>query len=305
LAIEDIAHEWYTSLRPLSITSWQQIKAKLLATFQGYQSGTKTTTNLMNCIQQDNEPLSEYLERFIQLKAQVPNVPEATVIAAAIDGLAIGQCASFLSREPPTTVKELFEVMRRYARSDENYKRQKAKQTNMRQTGRIPRPPLQPNQQNVKPFRAVNNLQEDSGQSAPEQEFRAQAQIQPYRPFDHSSQGARGGRGIHGGCDGRGRGRGQRPPYCAICGENAGHFTRDCKYSKMAKEQKEKDDASRSSETPKHVFHNASSAGSSHNQPHNQPFFPVESSFAYQTNLSQGLVQAPFAWHLPAYSPYQ
>lgn len=163
----------------------------------------------------------------------------------------------------------------------------------MRQTGRIPRRPQQPNQQNVKPFRAVNNLQEDSRQSASEQEFCAQAQIQPYRPFDYSSQGTRGGHGIRRGHDGRGRGRWQRPPYCAICGENTGHFTRDCIYSKMAKEQKEKDDASRSNKTPKH------------NQSHNQSFFLAGSSFAYQTNLVQGLIQAPFAWHLPAYSPYQ
>jgi hypothetical protein len=77
----------------------------------------------MNRVQQDNEPLSYYLERFIQLKAQVPNVPEATVVAAIIEDLAIGQCAAHFAREPPTTVKELFETMRRYARSDNNCKR--------------------------------------------------------------------------------------------------------------------------------------------------------------------------------------
>jgi hypothetical protein len=46
------------------------------------------------------------------LKAQVPNVPEATIIAAAIEGLAIGQCVAHFAREPLTIVKELFEVMR-------------------------------------------------------------------------------------------------------------------------------------------------------------------------------------------------
>jgi hypothetical protein len=50
------------------------------------------TSDLLNCIQQNNESLSKYLERFIQVKAQVPNVPEAIVIAAAIEGLAVGQC---------------------------------------------------------------------------------------------------------------------------------------------------------------------------------------------------------------------
>jgi hypothetical protein len=48
-----------------------------------------------------------------------------------------------------------------------------------------------------------------------------------------------------------------RIPYCAVCGENAGHFTKDCKYNKMARELKEKDEATKSSETSNHVFHNA------------------------------------------------
>ena len=51
MAVEDIAHDWYISLKPLSINSWQQLKAELLATFQGYQPRAKTTRDLLNCIQ--------------------------------------------------------------------------------------------------------------------------------------------------------------------------------------------------------------------------------------------------------------
>lgn len=174
----------------------------------------------------------------------------------------------------------------------------------MRQTGKIPRPPQQPNQRTIKTFHSVNNLQEDLEQSAPEQEFHAQSQLQPYWLFDHLSWGARGSHDMRGGRKGRGRGWGQRPSYCAICGENTRHFTRDCIFGKMAEEEKERDNASRSSEAPKHVYHNKSSAESSHNQSYNQLFFPARSSPAYQMNLSWGLVQAPFAWHLSAYSPY-
>ena len=90
MVVEDIAHDWYTSLKPHLILSWQQLKIELLSTFQGYQSEAKTTRDLLNCIQRDNEPLSDYLERFIWIKAQVPNSPDKIVIAAAIDGLAIG-----------------------------------------------------------------------------------------------------------------------------------------------------------------------------------------------------------------------
>jgi hypothetical protein len=47
----------------------------------------------------------------------VPNAPEETVITAALEGLAIGQCAAHFTRNYSTTVKELFEIMRQYARS--------------------------------------------------------------------------------------------------------------------------------------------------------------------------------------------
>ena len=53
-------------------------------------------------------------------------------------------------------------------------------------------------------------------------------------------------------------GRNQRTPYCAVCRENVGHFIKDCKYNKMVRELKEKDEAAKSSETSNHVFHNTS-----------------------------------------------
>ena len=98
MAIEDIAHDWYTSLKPLSIRSWGQVRAELVPTFQGYHSGTKTTRDLLNCIHRDDKSLSEFLERFIQTKAQVPNALDEAVIAAAMEGLAIGQCAAHFAR---------------------------------------------------------------------------------------------------------------------------------------------------------------------------------------------------------------
>ena len=69
--------------------------------------------------------MSDYLDRFIQIKAQVPNAPEEMVIAAAVEGLAIGQCAAHSARNYPTTIKELFEIIRQYARLDDDLKKRK------------------------------------------------------------------------------------------------------------------------------------------------------------------------------------
>ena len=51
---------------------------------------------------------------FIQIKAQIPNIPDEVVIIAAIKGLQAGQCASHLAQEKPNTVVELYEVIQKY-----------------------------------------------------------------------------------------------------------------------------------------------------------------------------------------------
>jgi len=129
----------------------------------------KTTRDQLNCIQRDDESLSEFLEIFIQTKAQVPNASEETVIAAAVEVLVISQCTSHFARNYPTSVRELFEVMRQYERSDDDLKKQKATQNSWRQADKAPRPPLAPSQQNMRPFRAINNLQEQPEHSPAKQ----------------------------------------------------------------------------------------------------------------------------------------
>ena len=46
------------------------------------------------------------------------------MIAVAVEGLGIGQCAAHFARDYPIIVKELFEIMRQYARSDDDLKKQ-------------------------------------------------------------------------------------------------------------------------------------------------------------------------------------
>jgi hypothetical protein len=92
----------------------------------------------------------------------VPNAPEETVIAAAVEGLAIGQCAAHFARNYPTSVRELFEVMQKYTRSDDDLKKCKATRNSWWQTGKAPRPPPNPNQKAMRAIRAITNLQEQA-----------------------------------------------------------------------------------------------------------------------------------------------
>jgi hypothetical protein len=76
--------------------------------------------------------LSQYFKRFIQIKAQIPNIPDEVVIIATIKGLRVGQCAYHLAREKLSTVAELYEVIQNYCKSDDDYRKRIEEENNFR-----------------------------------------------------------------------------------------------------------------------------------------------------------------------------
>jgi hypothetical protein len=130
MTVKGPAQQWYSSLRRKSIQSWEQLKANLMIDFQGFQPTGLTTADLFSCKQQFKEPLRQYFRRFIQIKAQVPNVPYHVVIIVATKGLCMGQCASYFTREPPSTVSELYEVMQKFCKLDDDHRKRVEEESN-------------------------------------------------------------------------------------------------------------------------------------------------------------------------------
>lgn len=123
MAMKGPAQQWYSSLKPRSIKSWDQLRTTLLLDFQGFQQTELTSDNLFNVKQYPKEPLIQYYKRFVQVKAQIPNVPDEVIIIATIKGLRAGQLSSHFKRERPTTVSQLYEEMQKYCRSDDDYRK--------------------------------------------------------------------------------------------------------------------------------------------------------------------------------------
>jgi len=74
----------------------------------------------------------------------------------------------------------------------------------------------------------------------------------------------------------------------------------------MVKELKEKDEASRSSEVSKHIYHNAKCVDGMHGQYYgSQSYYPQGYGLVQHQTFSQGQAQPPFAWQQQAYQPYQ
>ena len=61
-------------------------QSRTLIHILGISPRNKNHKGPANCIQRDDEFLSYYLERLIQIKAQVPNALKEMVIAAAVEG---------------------------------------------------------------------------------------------------------------------------------------------------------------------------------------------------------------------------
>ena len=84
--------------------SWENLHDKIMANFKGFTSESLTSTDLFQCRQNQGQALKDYFQKFVQLKAKAPKVPEDVAIEAAIKGLRIEAFAGHLAREKPKTL---------------------------------------------------------------------------------------------------------------------------------------------------------------------------------------------------------
>jgi hypothetical protein len=135
IVAEGDALAWYSMLKPSTIYSWENLRDKILENFKGFSSESLTSTDLFQCKQSQGEPLKYYFQRYVQLKAQAPNVLDDVVIEAAIKGLCIRPFAAHLAREKPATMQQLYSEFEKYCKSDTEYRKRLEEQNQGRQHG--------------------------------------------------------------------------------------------------------------------------------------------------------------------------
>jgi hypothetical protein len=123
IALEGPTLTWYTRLPPLSIDSWKRLRDKFLLNFQGYRPNTDALAELSLCKKQEKETLREYYRKFLTLKSQLPSVDDHIAIHYAISGLRAGVLYSHCIRDPPKNFQELYQLFKKYARSEELHQR--------------------------------------------------------------------------------------------------------------------------------------------------------------------------------------
>jgi hypothetical protein len=118
ISLENAAANWYARLPPRSITSWPQLKEKLLVNFQGFQADVSTKEDFFSCQQYKRETLPDFFRRFLRLKAQALEVSNEQARTQVIKALRVGQLHSHLVREHPRTLEELYDEFRKFCRAE-------------------------------------------------------------------------------------------------------------------------------------------------------------------------------------------
>jgi hypothetical protein len=84
ISLEDATVNWYSRLPPGCIFSCPQLKEKFLLNFHRFQAELNSEEDFMSCTQREKEALPNFYRRFLQMKAQAPEVSYYHVIARAI-----------------------------------------------------------------------------------------------------------------------------------------------------------------------------------------------------------------------------
>ena len=207
LALKGVALTWFFTIPPRSIYAWEQLRDLLRNNFQGNYIEPKGPGDLFALKQAPGESLRAFFRKFAEVKCQVKNINEATVINAATCGLQRGPLAERLARKPVHTVAELFDKMEQYARAEED---------SARRTGAPG---------------ASTSLAATEPPTKARSDYRQKGRNVYHVDGKPSSDGGkRGGRGGRGRGRGRARGGGRQSdnPFCELHGAGT-HTTQECR----------------------------------------------------------------------------
>lgn len=108
IVCEGTTLNWFSKLPPNSISSagntWNP---NFWLTFRGFNKAFVTLGDLFNC-KHGEDTLTNYFRRFIQLKAQIADVPDSVTIDAYLWVLGPWPCPHHFTKESLSTIHELY-----------------------------------------------------------------------------------------------------------------------------------------------------------------------------------------------------
>ena len=120
MALKDDARSWLLNLPPDSISSWDEMRSRFIAIFQGTRDRPQAVGDLRRIRQQPGETLQKYIQRFNSVHLKIPKVMDEAIISAFSDGVRDVKMKEELAiHNELCTSLELFNLATKCARAEE------------------------------------------------------------------------------------------------------------------------------------------------------------------------------------------
>ena len=120
MALKDGAQTWLLNLAPGTISSWDEMRTRFIANFQGTRDRPPAVSDMRRIKQQPGETLQKYIQRLNNACLKIPKVTEEAIISAFSDGVRDVKMKEELAmHEDICTSLELFNLANKCARAEE------------------------------------------------------------------------------------------------------------------------------------------------------------------------------------------
>jgi hypothetical protein len=115
LHLTGAARSWLSKLEQGTIGSWEELTKLFTSNFKSTYKRPASIKEVKACVQQHNETLRSYIQRWSNIKNSIVEVLEERAIDAITLGLRRGDLVEEMGRIKPKTVYDLMDIANRFA----------------------------------------------------------------------------------------------------------------------------------------------------------------------------------------------
>ncbi|KAI5011411.1 hypothetical protein ZWY2020_013548 [Hordeum vulgare] len=119
LMLDGSARAWLNQLAPSSIYRWADLAGVFIRTFEGTCKRPAGLVELQHCVQKQNEPLRDFIQRWTTLYHTVENVTEHQAVYAFKAGVRYRDLYLKFGRTGDISMSKMMEIAARYANGEE------------------------------------------------------------------------------------------------------------------------------------------------------------------------------------------
>ena len=84
MALKDGARTWLLNLAPGTISSWDEMRTRFIANFQGTRDRPPVVSDMRHIKKQPGETLQKYIQRFNNARLKISKVTEEAIISNGV-----------------------------------------------------------------------------------------------------------------------------------------------------------------------------------------------------------------------------